>query len=205
MTRYECLQILAPLLNERDLVVTALSWVAGEWHSVRPAESNLYQINMGMCAPLCLGLALTLPHRRVIGLESDGSTLMYLGNLTTLGNTRPPNLTLIVFDNQCYQATGGLPTATAGATNLAGIASCAGIEHAYEVRTAQEFEAQVRSALERQGLSYIVAKIEVAGKRMSTGMDGKESKYRFVRYIEKSEGIKIIDSAAKRTADLRDS
>lgn len=205
MTRYECLQILAPLLNERDLVVTALGWVAGEWHSVRPAESNLYQINMGMCAPLCLGLALTLPHRRVIGLESDGSTLMYLGNLTTLGNNRPPNLTLIVFDNQCYQATGGLPTATAGATNLAGIASCAGIEHAYEVRTAQEFEAQVRSALERQGLSYIVAKIEVAGRRMSTGMDGKESKYRFVRYIEKSEGIKIIDSAAKRTADLRDS
>jgi sulfopyruvate decarboxylase subunit beta len=158
-----------------------------------------------MCAPWCLGLALTLPHRRVIGLESDGSTLMYLGNLTTLGNNRPPNLTLIVFDNQCYQATGGLPTATAGATNLAGIASCAGIEHAYEVKTAQEFEGQARAALGRQGLSYIVAKIEVAGKRMSTGMDGKESKYRFVRYIEKSEGIKIIDSAAKRTADLRSS
>src|SRR5262249_325091 len=138
MTRYECLRILAPLLNEKNLVVTALGWVAGEWHSVRPAESNLYQINMGMCAPLCLGLALTLPHRRVIGLESDGSTLMYLGNLTTLGNSRPPNLTIIVFDNQCYQATGGLPTATAGAPNFTARPGSAGIDSPDQVRTTQE-------------------------------------------------------------------
>jgi sulfopyruvate decarboxylase subunit beta len=202
MTRYECLKLLAPLLKEEDLVVTALGWVAGEWHSVRPAESNLYQINMGMCAPVCLGLALTLPHRRVIGLESDGSTLMYLGNLTTLGNKKPPNLTIVVFDNQCYQATGGLPTATAGSTDLAGIAKCAGIQHAREVKTAHEFEEEARAALARQALSYIVAKVEVAGKRMSTGMDGKESKYHFVRYIEKTEGIKIITSAAKRVGDV---
>src|SRR4051794_34663930 len=56
MTRYDCLKILAPLLKDEDLVVTALGWVAGEWHSVRPKESNLYQINMRMCTPLSLGL-----------------------------------------------------------------------------------------------------------------------------------------------------
>ena len=41
------------------------------------------------------------------------------------------------------------------------------------------------------------AKVEAAAKRMSTDMDGKEGKYHFVRYIEKSEGIQIIRSAAK--------
>lgn len=197
MTRYECLKILAPLLKDEDLVVTALGWVAGEWHSIRPKESNLYQINMGMCTPVSLGLALMLPHRRVIALDSDGSVLLYLGNLTTLGNKRPPNLTVIVFDNQCYLATGGLPTATAGATNLAGMARCAGIDHSYEVRSLEEFENHTRTALSRRGPTYIVAKVEAAGKRMSTDMDGKESKYRFVRYIEKSERIKIIVSNAK--------
>jgi len=40
-------------------------------------------------------------------------------------------------------------------------------------------------------------KVEAAGKRMSTDMDGKEGKYRFVRYIERTEGIKIIGTAAK--------
>jgi len=139
MTRYECLGILAPFLKDEDLVVTALGWVAGEWHSIRPRESNLYQINMGMCTPLSLGLALVLPHRRVIALESDGSVLLYLGNLTTLANKKPKNLTVVVFDNQCYLATGGLPTATAGVTDLAAIAKGAGIANAVAVNSVKNF------------------------------------------------------------------
>jgi hypothetical protein len=94
-------------------------------------------------------------------------------------------------------ATGGLPTATAGATDLAGMANAAGIEHSYSVSSLGEFDREARAAIQRKGPSYIVAKVEAAGRRMSTDMDGKEGKYRFVRYIEKSEGIQIIGSAAK--------
>ena len=115
-------------MKDDDLVVTTLGWVAGEWFALRHKESNLYQVNMGMCTPLCLGLALVLPHRRVIAIESDGSVLLNIGAMTTLANKRPANLTVIVFDNQCYMATGGLPTATAGPTDLAGMANAAGIE-----------------------------------------------------------------------------
>jgi thiamine pyrophosphate-dependent acetolactate synthase large subunit-like protein len=153
---------------------------------------------MGMCAPLSLGLSLMLPHRRVVALESDGSVLLYLGSLTTLANKKPKNLLVVVFDNQCYMATGGLPTATAGVTDLAAMARAAGIAHAYEVKMLAEFEEQARAALGREGPTYIVAKVEATGKRLSTNMDGKESKYRFVRYIEKSEGIKIIGTHAMR-------
>ena len=197
MTRYECLSLLAPLVKDDDLVVTTLGWVDGEWFDLRHKESNLYQVNMGMCTPLCLGLALVLPHRRVIAIESDGSVLLNLGAMTTLANKQPPNLTVIVFDNQCYMATGGLPTATAGPTDLAGMANAAGIENSYSVTSVKEFENEARAAIQRRGPSYIVAKVVAAGKRMSTDMDGKEGKYRFVRYIEKSEGIKIIGTSAK--------
>jgi sulfopyruvate decarboxylase subunit beta len=198
MTRYECLSVLAPLVQDEDLVVTTLGWVAGEWFALRPKESNLYQINMGMCTPLCLGLALMLPHRRVIALESDGSVLLNLSSIATLGNKRPSNLSVIVFDNQCYMATGGLPTATAGNTDLAGIAKAAGIEHSYTVTSLKEFEDVARATVNRKASSYIVAKVEATGKRMSTDMDGKEGKYRFVRYIEKSEGIQIIGTSAMK-------
>jgi sulfopyruvate decarboxylase subunit beta len=198
MTRYECLSVLAPLLKDEDLVVTTLGWVAGEWFALRPKESNLYQINMGMCTPLCLGLALVLPRRRVIALESDGSVLLNLSSIATMANKRPPNLTVIVFDNQCYMATGGLPTATAGPTDLAGIAKAAGIEHSYSVSSVREFEDQARATLDRRSPSYIVAKVEAVGKRMTTDMDGKEGKYRFVRYIEKSEKIQIIGTSAMK-------
>jgi sulfopyruvate decarboxylase subunit beta len=196
MTRYECLAILAPLLKDEDLVVTTLGWVAGEWFALRPKESNLYQINMGMCTPLSMGLALVLPHRRVIALESDGSVLLNLSTIATIGNQQPKNLVVVVFDNQCYMATGGLPTATAGPTDLAGMAKAAGIQYSTTVSSLDEFDSEIQATLGRQAPSYIVAKIEAAGKRMSTDMDGKEGKYRFVRYIEKSEGIQIIGTSA---------
>ena len=86
MTRYECLSILAPFLNDEDLVVTALGWVAGEWHALRPAESNLYQINMGMCTPVSLGLALSLPHRRVIALTTRSSSFRNDNQITFFDN-----------------------------------------------------------------------------------------------------------------------
>ena len=197
MKRLECLSLLAPLIKDDDLVVTTLGWVAGEWFAVRHKESNLYQVNMGMCTPLCLGLALVLPHRRVIAIESDGSVLLNLGAMTTLANKRPPNLTVIVFDNQCYMATGGLPTATAGVTDLAAMANAAGIEHSYSVSSLDEFEREARAALQRKGPILYRRQGGSGGKRMSTDMDGKEGKYRFVRYIERSEGIKIIGTAAK--------
>src|SRR5574341_445317 len=115
---------------------------------------------MGMCTPVCLGLALSLPHRRVIALESDGSVLLYLGNLTTLANKKPGNLTVFVFDNQCYLATGGLPTATAAGTDLAGMARAAGIGASHEVRTLEDFERRARAALGSNEISYIVAKMD---------------------------------------------
>jgi sulfopyruvate decarboxylase subunit beta len=129
-------------------------------------------------------------------LESDGSVLLNLSSIATIGNQQPKNLVVIVFDNQCYMATGGLPTATAGPTDLAGMAKAAGIQYSTTVSSLAEFESEIQATLGRQDPSYIVAKIEAAGKRMSTDMDGKEGKYRFVRYIEKSEGIQIIGTSA---------
>ncbi len=70
------------------------------------------------------------------------------------------------------------------------------------VRTLKDFEKQAHSALQGEGPCYIVAKVDRSARRaLSTGMDGKESKYRFVRYIEKSEGIKIIGPTSQHAGE----
>ena len=86
-----------------------------------------------------------------VAIESDGSVPLNLGAMITLANERPPNLTVIVFDNQCYMATGGLPTATAGVTDLAAMANGAGIENSYSVSALNEFEREARAALQCKG------------------------------------------------------
>ena len=126
MKRSECLQAMAPMLTD-ELVVTNVARTGFETHMAMPREGNLYTMGMGLVTPVVLGLALSLPHRGVIALDGDGSILLNLGALSTVGNYAPANLTAIIFDNESYASTGGLPTATAGKTKLDQMAKSAGI------------------------------------------------------------------------------
>src|SRR3954469_10566904 len=114
MRRYDCLQVLAPLIDD-ELVVTNVARSGFEWHAACPREGNLYTMAMGMVTPVCLGLGLALPRRRGFTIDGVGSLVRNLGARTTVANAAPPNLIVHVFDNRSYASTGGLPTATAGA------------------------------------------------------------------------------------------
>ncbi len=192
MRRFDCMQALAPMLTDQ-LVVTNVARTGFETKMAMPREGNLYTMGMGLVTPVVLGLALSLPHRGVIALDGDGSILLNLGALSTVGNYAPPNLTSIIFDNESYASTGGLPTATAGKTRLAEIAKGAGISNAVEVRTIEEFTAAARKALADKGPWVIVAKVVAEKPPVEPKlMDGRENKYRFVRYIEETEGTIIL-------------
>jgi thiamine pyrophosphate-dependent acetolactate synthase large subunit-like protein len=192
MRRFDCLQALAPMLTDQ-LLVTNVARTGFETHMAMPREGNLYTMGMGLVTPVVLGLALSLPHRGVIALDGDGSILLNLGTLSTVGNYAPPNLITIIFDNESYASTGGLPTATAGKTNLTGMAKSAGISNSFEVRKIEDFTAVITKALAGRGPWFIVAKVIAEKPPVEPKlMDGRENKYRFVRYIEETEGSVIL-------------
>ncbi len=192
MRRYDCLAALAPLITD-ELIVTNVARTGFEWHALKHREGNLYTMGMGLVTPLCLGLALALPQRRVVALDGDGSMLLNLGALATVANAAPPNLVVMVFDNQSYASTGGLPTATAGPTALAAVAVGAGVRAVRAVEDVKAFQDAAHLALQGGGPWVIVARVspetEPVGPKL---MDGRENKYRFVRYVEQSEGMTIL-------------
>ena len=107
--------------------------------------------------------------------------LLNLGALATIGNTAPPNLVSIVFDNAAYASTGGLPTATAGRTDLAAIGRGAGIEGSVTVSDVGDFTAAIKTAFAEPGPWLIVAASSTRSHRSNPKlMDGRENKYRFV-------------------------
>jgi thiamine pyrophosphate-dependent acetolactate synthase large subunit-like protein len=151
---------------------------------------------MGIGSPAGLGLALALPHRKVVVIDGDGSLLLNLGALATLGNFRPPNLTVFVMDNECYESIGGFPTATAGEVDLAAMAKGAGVKNATTTRTSEEFKKAAQEALTDNAFHFIAAKVEKGTKKLpAVYIDGIEGGYKFLRYIEESEGIHIISPA----------
>jgi thiamine pyrophosphate-dependent acetolactate synthase large subunit-like protein len=195
MNRYECFEYLAPLMTDQ-LVVGSLSGQRVEWGHLCPHEGNLLVACMGAALGVGIGLAMVLPHRKVLVLESDGSMLLSLYNLPTLGNLCPPNLAVLVFDNQAYSGTRiSEPSATAGETDLAAIARDCGLEQATTVRDLDAYSNAVTKALKQNVLSFVVCKVEsTTGHRQISRSteDMAEHKYRFVRYLERTEGKKIF-------------
>ena len=195
MNRYECFEFLVPLMNDQ-LVVGSLSGQRVEWGHLSQHPGNLLVATMGAALGMGIGLALVLPHRKVIVLESDGSLLLSLYNLPTLGNLSLPNLAVFVFDNEVYSGTRiSEPSATAGNTDLAAVARGCGIERATTVRDLESYKREAAKALKERVLSFIVCKVEkTTGHRQiqRPTEDLWEHKYRFVRYLEKTEGKQIF-------------
>ena len=191
MIRYECLELLAPMITDQ-LVVASQSGQKIEWGHLSNHEGNLLLGMMGCALGVGMGLALALPHRRVLVLESDGSVLLSLFNLVTLANLNPHNLGVFVFDNGVYSGSRiSEPTATAGRTDLEAMARGAGIEHSLTVRDIEDFKKKGLAALSQNGLRFIVCKVEESLLHREIPrptVDLAENKYRFVRYLERTEG-----------------
>ncbi len=158
MDRQEAVSALAGLLTDEIVVPSLGSSNDLYYHRDRPLNFCLMG-SMGSATPVALGLALSVPERRVISLYGDGSLLMNLGVLATIGRYAPRNLVGIVLDNQAYQLTGGQPTQTAFGTDLAAVARSCGIAGAVTVESLEEFQSTLGSVLEAPGPHLVVARV----------------------------------------------
>ncbi len=143
-----------------QVVVTTMSTVR-EWPTVSQREDlDLPLIGcMGKASSLGLGVALGAPERRVLVLDGEGSLLMNLGALVTIGAQAPPNLVHFVFDNSAYDTSGGQPTPGAGAVDFAGLAVKAGYRAGYTFDDAAEFRENLPGILEQDGPVLVALKV----------------------------------------------
>ena len=87
MKRYDCLRVIAPHFGD-ELVVTNLGAVRHEWQALRPHHGNYHLQNLGLTSSMALGLALALPHRKVVAFDGDGSLLLMSCSTTNATNHR---------------------------------------------------------------------------------------------------------------------
>lgn len=201
MQRIEAIETLAGLLTEEDLFTTSVGIIWDDWWNNRPGgvDNTFSPAAIGSVSPLALGISLALPHRRVIALDTDGSMLMNTGIMCTLGAERPPNLTIVVLDNEIYESIGGSPTLTARHTDLAKMAEGAGCPNTVTVDDREGLALHAERLLTDDEFGYLVVKIQPGIKKWRQDQrkptDGVEDKYRFRRYIERLEGLKIYGGA----------
>lgn len=195
MRRFDCLKAIADKVGDA-LVVGSAGGATVEWYHLRPSEGNIRSRTLGLASSIALGIALGLPHRKVIVLDGDGSLLMNLCGLPTTAWAGPKNLIHIVFDNQVYESSGSTVSATSGRTDLVAVARAAGFPKALWAKSVDDFAAAVLAALAGNELTFIGVKVEhgIIPGIPSPTIDDAENKYRFMRHVEKIEGRKIFGS-----------
>jgi sulfopyruvate decarboxylase subunit beta len=188
MTRADALRAIYNRL-EGMAVVTIMGAVAAELQAIGHRPNFFYlQHGMGLASSVGLGIALSRPELRVVVFDGDGSVLMNLGGLTTMGRYRPPNLMHVVFDNESLLSVGGFPTATGSGTDLAAVAAAAGVPRTALVRSVDEFVTEFDGAYAARELTTIVAKVEAVGpSKFVTELGLLENRFAFAQHLKRMQ------------------
>ncbi len=154
--------VVAALLADRGdlLCIAGLGAPAWDITAVGDTPANLpLWGGMGSAAMIGLGLALAQPSRPVLVVTGDGEMLMGIGALATIAVKRPPNLSIVVLDNEHYGETGMQPTHTQYGVDLAGMARAAGIAQSSLIHQAEDI-GPLRTAMHaKRGTLFAVVKV----------------------------------------------
>ncbi len=194
MTRLEATRLIVGLAGDAP-IVASLGHPAYDLFAAGDRPQNFYTWgSMGMASSIGLGLALARPDLRVFVLDGDGSLLMNLGSLATIGLLQPSNLVLVVMDNEEYATTGGQQTPTAYGADLAAAARAMRISLTATVRTAPELRTAVDRARPGEGPCVIVAKVQESAPTIKPPLDYVAIKDRFMAGIRNPQSA--IEGAA---------
>ena len=127
---------------------------------VEDRARNFYQWgSMGVTTPVGFGLSLATDEQVTV-FEGDGSLLMSLGALSTVGTYDPENLVVVVWDNALYMTTGGQETHSE-TTDFAAAARSCGLE-ATTVNSDEAFAEAYRDAVDHDGAAVVVCEVAPA-------------------------------------------
>lgn len=125
---------------------------------VEDRDRNFYLWgSMGVTTPVGFGLALSTDEQVTV-LDGDGSLLMSLGALSTVGASDLDNLVIVVWNNEKYMTTGGQPTHSE-TTNFVGAAESCGVR-ATQVSSDEDFENAYREAVSHDRPMLVVCDVK---------------------------------------------
>jgi thiamine pyrophosphate-dependent acetolactate synthase large subunit-like protein len=188
MTRLDATRIVVAHAGDAA-IVASLGHPAYDLFAAGDRPRNFYTWgSMGLASSVGVGIALARSDVPVVVLDGDGSLLMNLGSLATIGLLRPANYVLIVMDNEQYATTGGQQTPTALGADLGAAARALRVDAAVTVDTADALARAVDAAIQ-SGPAVIVAKVTESAPTAKPPLDCVALKGRFMAALGKGEPV----------------
>mgnify|MGYP001252154692 CR=1 FL=1 len=159
MNRFELLNLLQNTIQE-ELVVCNIGLPSQELYKINDRPNYFYMLgSMGLASSIGLGLSLAVD-KNVISIDGDGSVLMNLSTLSTIGNRAPNNFTLLILDNGSYGSTGDQKTFTSEKTSLRNVAISCGCYKVVECEAIETAKYLANAVNDKKNSYVIISKIK---------------------------------------------
>jgi phosphonopyruvate decarboxylase len=112
---------------------------------------------MGFVSSLALGFSLH-SEKRVVVLDGDGSVLMHMGALATIGHYNPPNLLHFILDNNAHDSVGGSKTVSE-TVDFELLGKAAGYKRSARVNSRSSLQDELGMLETHEGPALILVKI----------------------------------------------
>jgi phosphonopyruvate decarboxylase len=197
LNREQALAELLPWINQGaqlPAVVSTTGKLSRELYDLddkdHSRENRFYMVgSMGCAAPFGLGIAQAERDksrergsraRPVVVLDGDGAVLMKMGALGAIGMLGPSNLHHLVFDNGCYESTGGQPTCSPF-VDFDAVALACGYRRVDSVSGRSELQQALGEHLSSEGPTFLRILIR-SGSRPDLGRPNLKPRDGFIRF-----------------------
>ena len=190
LKRQEALEILAEKIGS-GLIVSTTGKTSRELFELRNAKQEGHERDflvvgsMGCASMVALGIALSR-QGSVYVFDGDGSVLMHMGALPTIGHYAPKNFCHVLLDNGVHESTGGQPTVSS-TMDWESIFRASGYGDVRCVRTKEELNAVDLKGM--KGPAALIVKV-APGSRKDLSRPSSQSpvdrKKEFMNFIQKS-------------------
>ena len=185
MNRYELLKSIKKII-EKNCVICNIGFPSQELFQINDRENFFYMLgSMGLSSSIGLGLSLAIDSP-VISIDGDGSILMNLNTLSTIGNKSPSNYTLLIIDNGSYGSTGDQKTFTSEKTSLKKVALGAGCKNVIECKGKQTANILQKAINDKKKSYVIIVKVEPGNVQVDPiPINPIDIKNRFMKSLKK--------------------
>jgi len=192
-SREEALKTILKNLDGDEIIVSTTGKISRELFEARSENKkdynhDFYNIGaMGCAQSIAFGIALNKKNKKVWVFDGDGSVLMQMGALATIGHHSPGNFYHIIFDNQAHDSTGGQPTCS-DTVCFDKVAVACNYKFVQVVNDLNSLKKAVKTLKERKGPSLIVVKVK-KGSREDLGRPTLHPNEHKEEFMNKLKGI----------------
>ncbi len=151
-------------IPKNSRIISTTGYTSRELMQVRKEKKikngkDFYMVGgMGHSSTVALGYALKT-NKKIFCLDGDGSVLMHLGSLRTIGFANRKNFKHIILNNNCHESVGGQPTNAHG-INFKNLTKSIGYKNYYKISKLKEIKKILKIFNNSTGPSCLEVKIK---------------------------------------------